>query len=135
MNTLALNIVTPNGSVYSTEQAELVVLQTEGGEMGIMAGHIPTVAPLKIGAVRVTIDKKVEYIAVTEGFAEINGSSVAVLVQAAEESDAINVERAQQSLRRAQERLEQDKKENIDHHRAERALHRAINRLDVAKYR
>lgn len=135
MNTLALNIVTPNGSVYSTEQAELVVLQTEGGEMGIMAGHIPTVAPLKVGAVRVTVDKKVHYIAVTEGFAEIRATGVTVLVQAAEQSDAINVERAQQSLRRAQERLEQDKKEGVDYHRAERALHRALNRLDVAKYR
>jgi len=135
MNTLALNIVTPNGSVYSTEQAELVVLQTEGGEMGIMAGHIPTVAPLKVGAVRVTVDKKVYYIAVTEGFAEIRATGVTVLVQAAEQADAINIDRAQKSLRRAQERLEHDKEEDVDYHRAERALHRAINRLDVAKYR
>ncbi|GGB12392.1 F0F1 ATP synthase subunit epsilon [Macrococcus hajekii] len=135
MNTLALNIVTPNGSVYSTDQAELIVLQTEGGEMGIMAGHIPTVAPLKIGAVRATVNNKVNYIAVTEGFAEIRSTGVTVLVQTAEVSDAINIDRAQKSLRRAQERLEDDKREGVDYHRAERALHRAINRLDVAKYR
>ena len=34
--------------VQSTkEDVELVVLQTTAGEMGIMSGHIPTVAALK----------------------------------------------------------------------------------------
>ena len=40
MNTLNLDIVTPNGSVYKREDVELVVLQTTAGEMGIMSGHI-----------------------------------------------------------------------------------------------
>ena len=47
MNTLRLNIVTPNGSVYEREDVEMAVLQTTAGEMGIMYGHIPTVAALK----------------------------------------------------------------------------------------
>ncbi|PPJ86687.1 F0F1 ATP synthase subunit epsilon, partial [Staphylococcus aureus] len=42
MNKLAIEIVTPNGSIYSETEAELIVLQTESGEMGVMAGHIPT---------------------------------------------------------------------------------------------
>jgi len=37
MNTLSLNIVTPNGSVYEREDVELAVLQTTAGEMGIMS--------------------------------------------------------------------------------------------------
>ncbi|MCE4957599.1 F0F1 ATP synthase subunit epsilon [Macrococcoides caseolyticum] len=133
MNKIALDIVTPNGSVYAENEAELVVLQTESGEMGVMAGHIPTVAPLKIGAVRVTRsanDK--DYVAVTEGFAEIRPEKVTVLVQSAEQADEIDIERAKASLLRAEERI---KSENIDFHRAERALHRALNRLEVAKYR
>ena len=40
MNTLRLNIVTPNGSVYEREDVEMAVLQTTAGEMGIMYGHI-----------------------------------------------------------------------------------------------
>lgn len=136
MNKIALDIVTPNGSVYSEHEAELVVLQTESGEMGVMAGHIPTVAPLKIGAVRVTRsgnDK--DHIAVTEGFAEIRPEKVTILVQSAEQSDEIDIERAKASLLRAEERLKEDKAEQVDFHRAERALHRAMNRLEVAKYR
>lgn len=136
MNKIALDIVTPNGSVYSEHEAELVVLQTESGEMGVMAGHIPTVAPLKIGAVRVTRsgnDK--DHIAVTEGFAEIRPEKVTILVQSAEQADEIDIERAKASLLRAEERLKEDKAEHVDFHRAERALHRAMNRLEVAKYR
>lgn len=136
MNKIALDIVTPNGSVYSEHEAELVVLQTESGEMGVMAGHIPTVAPLKIGAVRVTRsgnDK--DHIAVTEGFAEIRPEKVTILVQSAEQADEIDIERAKASLLRAEERMKEDKAEHVDFHRAERALHRALNRLEVAKYR
>lgn len=136
MNTIALDIVTPNGSVYSEAQAELIVLQTETGEMGVMAGHIPTVAPLKIGAVRVTKGKSdQEHIAVTEGFAEIRPQKVTVLVQAAEQAEEIDIERAKESLRRAEERMQHEKSENVDFHRAERALHRAINRIEVSKFR
>lgn len=136
MNKIALDIVTPNGSVYSEHEAELVVLQTESGELGVMAGHIPTVAPLKIGAVRVTRsanDK--DHIAVTEGFAEIRPEKVTILVQSAEQADEIDIERAKASLLRAEERMKEDKAEHVDFHRVERALHRAMNRLEVAKYR
>ncbi|WP_414053177.1 F0F1 ATP synthase subunit epsilon [Macrococcus equi] len=136
MNKIALDIVTPNGSVYSEQNAELVVLQTESGEMGVMAGHIPTVAPLKIGAVRVTRsgnDK--DFVAVTEGFAEIRPEKVTVLVQAAEQASEIDVERAKASLLRAEERFKEEQAAHVDFHRAERALHRALNRLEVAKYR
>ncbi|WP_414042299.1 F0F1 ATP synthase subunit epsilon [Macrococcus animalis] len=133
MKKIALDIVTPNGSVYSENEAELVVLQTESGELGVMAGHIPTVAPLKIGAVRITRSSNdKDHVAVTEGFAEIRPEKVTVLVQSAEQADEIDIERAKASLLRAEERI---KSENVDFHRAERALHRAMNRLEVAKYR
>ena len=47
MNTLNLDIVTPNGSVYNRDNVELVVMQTTAGEIGVMSGHIPTVAAVK----------------------------------------------------------------------------------------
>jgi hypothetical protein len=34
-------------SVYEKDDVELVVFQTTAGEMGVMSGHIPTVAALK----------------------------------------------------------------------------------------
>lgn len=71
MNTLNLDIVTPNGSVYNRDNVELVVMQTTAGEIGVMSGHIPTVAALKTGFVKVKFHDGTEYIAVSDGFVEV----------------------------------------------------------------
>ena len=92
--TISLDIVTPNGSVFQEEDCEIIILQSKQGELGIMAGHIPTVAALKIGSLRVKINGQYEYFAVTEGFAEVNPSKVTVLVQASEFAEDIDTERA-----------------------------------------
>lgn len=47
MKTLKVNIVTPDGPVYDAD-IEMVSVRAESGELGILPGHIPTVAPLKI---------------------------------------------------------------------------------------
>lgn len=134
MATIALDVVTPNGSVFHEEDCEIVVLQTVQGELGVMAGHIPTVTPLKIGVLRVKIDGKFEYLAVTEGFAEIKPEQVTVLVQAGEFSAEIDTERAEAAKQRAEELLNRAQDERVDKYRAELALHRAVNRLEVSKY-
>lgn len=134
MATIALDVVTPNGSVFHEEDAEIVVLQTKQGELGVMAGHIPTVTPLKIGVLRVKINGKFEYMAVTEGFAEIRPEQITVLVQAGEFSKDIDSERAEAAKARAEQLLLQSQDERIDRYRAELALQRAVNRLEVFKY-
>ena len=49
MKTVQVNIVTPDGPVYDSEVA-MVIAKTVSGEIGILPGHIPLVAPLRIGA-------------------------------------------------------------------------------------
>lgn len=134
MKTLTLDIVTPNGSVYKEDDVEIVVLQTTAGEMGVMYGHIPAVAPLKIGHIKVTKDGKSDYIAVTEGFAEVRQEKVNILVQAAESAEDIDLERAKSAKERATFYLDDDA-DDTDHKRASRALKRAENRIEVAKYK
>ena len=135
MNTIELDIVTPNGSVFHEEAAELVVVDTTDGERGFMARHTPTVAPLKIGKLHVRTTKETEYFAISEGFVEVRPEKVTVLVQSAEHVDDIDTERAKAARDRAKQLLEQSKNEDIDFKRADRALRRAINRIDVAKFR
>lgn len=134
MATIALDVVTPNGSVFHEEDAEIVILQTKQGELGVMAGHIPTVTPLKIGVLRVKINGKFEYLAVTEGFAEIRPEQITVLVQAGEFSKDIDSERADAAKERAENLLRPTQDERVDRDRAELALQRAVNRLEVSKY-
>ncbi|WP_041809231.1 F0F1 ATP synthase subunit epsilon [Evansella cellulosilytica] len=125
------NVVTPDGSVYNG-QVEMVSAKTTEGELGILPGHLPLVTPLDVGAVRLKHDSKIQLIAVSGGFMEVRPDEVNVLAESAELPSDIDVARARAAKERAERRLEQAKKDNIDFKRAEMALKRAINRLDVA---
>ncbi|TCT26411.1 ATP synthase F1 subcomplex epsilon subunit [Melghiribacillus thermohalophilus] len=131
MKTLTVSVVTPDGPVLE-DQYEMVSCKAESGELGILPGHIPLVAPLAISAVRLKKDNKTEKIAVSGGFLEVRPDKVTVLAQAAEKPSDIDVERARKAKERAERRL-QAKQDDIDFKRAELALKRALNRLDVAQ--
>ncbi|ADM39666.1 MULTISPECIES: F0F1 ATP synthase subunit epsilon [Bacillus] len=130
MKTVKVNIVTPDGPVYDAD-IEMVSVRAESGDLGILPGHIPTVAPLKIGAVRLKKDGQTELVAVSGGFVEVRPDQVTILAQAAETAEGIDKERAAAARQRAQERLN-SQSDDTDIRRAELALQRALNRLDVA---
>ncbi|MFW0761675.1 F0F1 ATP synthase subunit epsilon [Staphylococcus cohnii] len=132
MNTLSLNIVTPNGSVYDREDVTLAVLQTTAGEIGVMYGHIPTVAALEIGYAKINFDGGSEYIAVSEGFVEVRQDKLSIIVQTAEPANEIDVARAELAKSRAESHLNNEE-DSSDINRAKRALDRANNRLHVAQ--
>ncbi|AEH49614.1 F0F1 ATP synthase subunit epsilon [Parageobacillus thermoglucosidasius] len=130
MKTIKVSVVTPDGPVYEAD-VEMVSTKAKSGELGVLAGHIPLVAPLEISAVRLKQGGKTEYIAVSGGFMEVRPDKVTILAQAAERAEDIDVARAQAAKERAERRL-QSKQDDIDFKRAELALKRAINRLNVA---
>jgi F-type H+-transporting ATPase subunit epsilon len=132
MKTMKVNVVTPDGPVYESD-VEMVSTKAQTGELGILPGHIPMVAPLEIGAVRMKNDGKTELVAVSGGFLEVRPDTVTVLAQTAETSDAIDVERAIRAKERAEQRLREKQQENVDFRRAELALRRAINRISIAQ--
>ncbi|TWT27660.1 F0F1 ATP synthase subunit epsilon [Planomicrobium sp. CPCC 101110] len=129
MKTIAVNIVTPDGPVYDSE-VSMVIGVTATGEMGVLPGHIPTVAPLGIGAVRLKKDNSTELVAVNGGFLEIRPEKVTILAQSAERATDIDLARAQEAAKRAEARLQANKDE-VDFKRAELALKRAMNRINV----
>ncbi|WP_416151898.1 F0F1 ATP synthase subunit epsilon [Salipaludibacillus sp. HK11] len=126
------NVVTPDGSVYSGE-TEMVSVKAAEGELGILPGHLPLVTPLTIGAVRIKKDSKVELLAVSGGFMEVRPDEVNILAESAERPSDIDISRARASKERAQRRLDEAKRDNIDFKRAEMALKRAVNRLEVSE--
>lgn len=132
MKTIKVNVVTPDGPVYESE-VEMVSTKAQSGELGILPGHIPMVAPLQIGAVRLKNGGKTEFVAVTGGFLEVRPDKVTILAQAAEKAENIDVERALRAKERAEERLHQSKQDHVDFKRAELALRRAINRINLSK--
>jgi len=135
MKTIAVSIVTPDGPVHNSE-VEMVVTKATSGEIGVSAGHVPLVAPLAIGSVRLKNGTSTtEKFAVSGGFLEVRPDQVTVLAQAAESANEIDVDRALKAKQRAEERLNQKREANIDHKRAELALRRAMNRISVSQQR
>jgi len=134
MKTFKVSVVTPDGPVYESE-VEMVSTKAQTGELGILPGHIPMVAPLQIGAVRLKKEGKTDFVAVSGGFLEVRPDKVTILAQTAEQSSDIDIERAVRAKERAEQRLRERQQESIDFKRAELALQRAINRLSVAERR
>ena len=130
MKTLTVSVVTPDGPVLE-DSFEMVSCKSENGELGILPGHIPLVAPLTISGVRLKGgEQSSELIAVNGGFLEVRPEKVTILAESAERPSDIDLERAQRAKERAERRL-QTKQDDIDFKRAELALKRALNRLDL----
>jgi len=132
LNTLTVSVVTPDGPVLE-DSFEMISCKAESGELGILPGHIPLVAPLSISAVRLKGDNP-QHIAVSGGFLEVRPDKVTILAQSAERRGDIDIERARAAKERAEKRL-QAKQDEIDFRRAELALKRALNRLEVYENR
>lgn len=131
MKTLTVSVVTPDGSVLEDDY-EMVSCKAENGELGILPGHIPLVAPLTINAVRLKRNDTVDLVAVSGGFLEVRPDKVTILAQAAEKAEDIDIDRAEQAKERAAQLLE-SKNQEVDEMRAKLSLNRAINRINVAK--
>lgn len=131
MKTINVSVVTPDGPVYEAD-VEMVSAKAQSGELGILPGHIPLVAPLQIGAVRLKKGSSTELVAVSGGFLEVRPDKVTILAQAAEKAEEIDINRAEEAKKRAEQRL-QGKQDHVDFHRAELSLKRAINRIEVGQ--
>jgi len=89
------------------------------------------VTPLQIAPMRIKTGGNTEVIAVNGGFVEVRKEKVIVLAESAERAGDIDVERARAARERAELRV-QSKRNDIDHLRAEIALQKALNRLNVS---
>ncbi|CAH0118079.1 MULTISPECIES: F0F1 ATP synthase subunit epsilon [unclassified Paenibacillus] len=133
MSTFLLEIVTPERIVY-TKEVDMVSVKGVEGELGIMAGHVPLVTPLKVAPIRVKKDGNVEELAVHGGFIQVGKDKVVILAESAELSNEIDLSRAKAARERAERRLA-SKKDEFDHRRAELALQRAMARIEVGEHR
>jgi len=133
MGTLYLEVVTPE-KVLVSQEVDMVMAPGSEGEFGILPEHINFLSGIVPGAVRFDSGNTIEYMSVTMGFAEVSENRVSILVDSAEKAHDIDIERAQNAMDRARERLVLDRgTENIDFIRAEAALTRAVSRIKVAK--
>ncbi len=131
MATIRLEIVTAERQVYS-EEVQSVLAPGMEGELGILPHHAPLLTLLKPGEVRVVkADGQEDYLAVSGGFMEVLGNKVTILADTAERSEEIDIQRAEEALKRAQERIAA-KSADMDLERAVASMRRAQARLKAA---
>lgn len=126
---LKLDVVTPYGLVFSEEVDEIIAAGSEG-EFGVLPDHVPFLTTLKIGVLTFRKGSETGYIFINSGYAEVGPDSVTLLADSAERSDEIDIERAKEAMKRAEERLK--KKQEVDEARATSSLERALMRMQVA---
>ncbi len=131
-NKFQLKILVPEGVKYEDEVSQ-VVLPGEAGEFAVVKNHISMISPLKIGRIEITDgEKSKDLMAAAGGISHIEPDKVTLILRAAEFENEIDIKRAKSAKKRAEKRLKSGK-DYIDKNRAERALRRAVNRLNVAK--
>ncbi len=128
---MEIRIITPRNTVLEADDVEHVLLPAEGGELGILPGHITMVCSLGVGRIQVDLADGPVRLATSGGFAEVLQDRIIVLADTAERESDIDVDRARRARERAAERLEK-RVEDIDMARAEAAFARAANRLEIA---
>lgn len=130
-STFPLEIVTPDKKFFEGE-VEMVSVSGSEGQLGILKNHVPLVTPLAVGKIRIKQNGETRTAAVAEGYLDVGREKTTIVTDAAEWPAEIDIDRAELARKRAEELLK-EKKENVDHARAEMALKKAINRLDIAK--
>ena len=129
---LYLEIVTPDKPFFS-EEVEMVIVRGMEGDLAILKGRAPITTPLKIGKVRIFQNGVERVAAVVDGYIPVVEDKATIVTEAAEWPNEIDVHRAEAAKTRAEERLNKGS-DGIDVVRAELALRRAINRIEVSTH-
>ena len=143
MAQMTVQVVTPDGLKYD-HHASFIHAVTKDGQIGILPGHINLIAPLEVDELkvrRVDDESHVDWIAVNGGIIEVKDDFITIIANSAERDRDIDVSRAERAKQRAERVLEEETKRgleeasksdrNDDVQRAQIALRRALNRINV----
>ncbi|NMB36367.1 MAG: F0F1 ATP synthase subunit epsilon [Firmicutes bacterium] len=131
MGSIKLEVVTPQRRIL-TEDVEGVTAPGAEGYLGVLPRHAPLITFLKPGVVYYRkAGNKTERMAVSGGFMEAGPSKVIILADMAELSSEIDVEKARQAIKRAEEYL-RERPKGFDLAWAEEELNKNTARLKAA---
>ncbi len=132
-DTFELEIATPD-RLLVREQVSAAQIPASNGYLGILPNHSPLLSTMGTGELTYQQAGEERSLAVSGGVVEVEPDHVRVLVDRAERADEIDVERAQNALRRAEERLSKVPP-GADIARALHSLERARARVNTAGQR
>ncbi|HEY80745.1 MAG TPA: ATP synthase F1 subunit epsilon [Anaerolineae bacterium] len=131
------SLIAQDRIVYE-DDVDMVILPGSSGVFAAMAKHAPLMSTLQPGEILVRKEGEDDrYFSVGGGFAEVRPDEVIVLARSAEAAEEIDIQRAEEAMRRAQEYLRSPEKDRDVERRLamEAALRRSLARMKVARKR
>jgi F-type H+-transporting ATPase subunit epsilon len=126
-------IVSQDRMVYEGD-ADIVLVPGINGEMGILPHHAPLLSTLSFGILKVRHQGEEEVFTIAGGVIEVQPDLVTVLADAAENVMEIDVARAEEARKRAEEMLKEGVPSDAElYDRIERDLRKSNLRLEAAR--
>jgi F-type H+-transporting ATPase subunit epsilon len=126
-------IVSQDRTVFEGD-VDIVVLPGADGEMGILPNHAPLLSTIRMGVVKVRQGGDEHLFTITGGLVEVQPTIVTILADAAEDIAEIDIGRAEEAKRRAEQRLAEGiPADSAAHLAADAALRRSTLRLQMAQ--
>ena len=132
-DTLKLEIVTPEGTIYS-ENVEMVTLPAVAGQIGVYPQHVRLMTQMVPGEMIVRKEGRDNYLAVGEGLVEVTSDRVAIVTDMAITAGNIDEAKAEEARQRAEARL-REKVSAEELASVNAALARSLAQLQVKRRR
>ncbi len=135
MNKLELKIITPDRIVYDSTDISSITIPTQEGEITVLPGHIPLIAPIKTGEAKLIKDGVTLGLAVSGGILEVRAdNTIVILAERGELAHDIDVARAEDAYKRAQDAMKIEQNvADIDYARFQGLMEKELNRINVGK--
>ena len=131
-NTFSVEVLTPEGEVFSGDVVQLST-RTVGGELGVLANHVPVLAALKPNLLRLKIsDSETKEYAQSHGTLQVFANHAEVLLEEAHLPSELDVPALEAEKADAEERLSDPHLGDAAKRDAERDLERVTAFLSVA---
>lgn len=131
-NTIKLEIVTPEATVYS-EDVDIVTLPAVEGQMGVLPHHVRLMTQLVPGELIVRKNGQEHFLVVGEGLIEITGERVAIVTDMAVDAESIDEAKAEEARQRAAAHL-REKASSAEVASVNAALARSLAHLRVKRH-
>jgi F-type H+-transporting ATPase subunit epsilon len=126
-----IKIITPEKTFFDGD-AQMLVVRTTDGELGVMAHHISMVTNLPSSPLRVQNENGAWHTAsLSQGLLKVGENTATVIADAIEWAEDIDIEWAKRSERNAREKLGHLTAGEFDYELAQLKLRRALNRQNV----
>lgn len=130
---IKFKIVTPEKTVFDEEVLQATLPVTDG-EITILPNHRSYIASLKAGEVCLKLEKGNDVcMAISGGFIEFDKNVLVVLADTAERAEEIDLTRAEDARKRAEELKKEKIEDDSEYARVAAALEKEMARIRVAR--